>query len=208
TTFGSVAARGFVTILAPDDILSKENHCYVSGLYKQKTFNQTVPVISTSSKTADSAVKSNYLVALSGILRWLPYSIIENSLSTLVLLLLQSLDLQDQAHQDVKSATLATLETIITQNASALFEHSSSLISRLLACTAAPDNTPQVRKAALRCLTHLPTQFKREAVVPYRRQVVKRLMACLDDGKRAVRTEAVRCRTAWLSLDQEDSDEE
>jgi DNA repair/transcription protein MET18/MMS19 len=206
--FGSVVARGFVTILAPDDILCKENHCIVSGLYKQKTFNQTVPTISSSSKSADPTIKPNYLVALSGILRWLPHTIIEGSLPTLILLLLQSLDLDGKPYQDVKSATLVSLETIMTNNATALFEHASSVITRLLACTSAPDNTPQVRRAALRCLTLLPKQFKTEAVVPYKRQVVKRLMVCLDDGKRAVRTEAVRCRTAWLGLDQEESDEE
>lgn len=205
---GSMTARGFVTILAADDILTKENHCIVSGLYKQRTFNQTVPAIANASKCADPASKSNHLVALSGLLRWLPYNIIESSLSTLVPLLLQSLDLHNQAQQDVKTATLATLESITMNNASAVSEHAASLITRLLSCTAVPQNIPVVRQGALRCLTLLPTQFKREIVVPFRRQVVQRLMGCLDDKKRAVRSVAVRCRTAWLALDQEDEDEE
>lgn len=205
---GSAAARGFVTILAPDDLLTKENHCIVSGLYKQRTFNQTVPAIATSCKAAEATPKSNLLVALSGILRWLPYTIIESSLSTLVPLLLQSLDLQEQAQQEVKSATLVTVESITMNNVSVVSEHAASLITRLLSCTTAPQNTPIVRQGALRCLTLLPTQFRREIVVPFRRQVVKRLMGCLDDRKRAVRSAAVRCRTAWLSLDQDDEDEE
>lgn len=208
STYGGVVARGFVTLLAPDDILIKENHCILSALYKQRTFSQTVPAISMYIKEVDSSVKPHYLVELSGILRWLPYTIIESSLSSLVPLLLQSLDLQEQAHQDVKASTLLTLDSIIAQSPASLSEHASSVISRLLACTGAPTNTPAVRQGALRCLTLLPTQFKMEIVVPYRRQVVKRLMICLDDRKRVVRSEAVKCRTAWLSLEQESDDED
>lgn len=207
-TYGGVVARGFVTLLAPDDVLTKENHCLVSGLYKQRTFSQTVPAISDATKSADAAIKPNYLIALSGILRWVSYAVVEPSLSSLVPLLLQSLDLQEQAQQDVKAATLSTLDSIIAQSPASLSEHASSVIARLLACTAAPLNTATVRRGALKCLSLLPTQFKMETVVPFRRQVVKRLMACLDDKKRIVRAEAVKCRTAWLSLEQEDSDEE
>lgn len=207
-TYGNVVARGFVTLLAPDDILTKENHCLISGLYKQRTFSQTVPAISAAFKSADAAVKPNYLVALSGVLRWLPYSITESSLSSLVPLLLQSLDLQDQAHQEVKAATLSTVEAIIASSPSHLSEHASSVITRLLACTAAPVNTAAVRQASLKCLTLVPLSFKLEIVVPFRRQVVNKLMICLDDRKRIVRSEAVKCRAAWLSLEQEDEDEE
>ena len=207
-TYGGVVARGFVTLLGPDDILTKENHCTISALYKQRTFSQTVPVISTATKEADPVVKSNYLIALSGVLRWLPYTVIESSLGSLVPLLLQSLDLQEQSSQDVKAATLAILIDMIAQSPSSLSEHASSIIARLLACTATPANTVEVRKGALKCLSLLPTQFKMEIVVPFRRQVVKRLLLSLDDRKRVVRAEAVKCRTAWLGLEEEDADED
>ena len=197
-----------MTLLGPDDILTKENHCTISALYKQRTFSQTVPVISTATKEADPVVKSNYLIALSGVLRWLPYTVIESSLGSLVPLLLQSLDLQEQSSQDVKAATLAILIDMIAQSPSSLSEHASSIIARLLACTATPANTVEVRKGALKCLSLLPTQFKMEIVVPFRRQVVKRLLLSLDDRKRVVRAEAVKCRTAWLGLEEEDEDED
>lgn len=208
SAYGNIVARGFVTLLAPDDILTKENHCTVSGLYKQRTFSQTVPAIASAIKSTDAASKPNYLVALSGILRWLSYSIIESSLSSLVLLLLRSLDLQDQSHQEVKAATLSTIELIVASSPSSISEHASSVITRLLACTAAPTNTAVVRQSALKCLALVPLSFKLEIVVPYRRQVVNKLMASLDDRRRAVRAEAVKCRTAWLSLEQEDEDED
>lgn len=208
SVYGDITGRGFVTLLAVDDIIVKENHCNISGLYKQRTFSQTVPAISAATKEANPLAKPNYLVALSGILRWLPYSIIESSLTSIVLLLLQSLDLKEQAHQDVKAATLSTLEIVITESPDSLAEHAPSFISRLLACTTAPRNNTAVRRGALRCLMLLPTQFKLQTVVPYRRQVVKQLMACLDDKRRVVRAEAVRCRTAWLAIEQEDEDDD
>lgn len=204
---GKSIARSFSGLLEPDDILTKENHCFVSGLHKQRIFNQTVPALVQSVRVAETSTKPNYLVALSGILRWLPYSIIEPSLYTLVPPLLQSLDLSEAADQDVKASALTILESVLMHDPSMTSEHVASLITRLLNSTAAPTNSPKVRSTSLQCLTLVPRQLKREAVVPFRKQVVKRLMACLDDAKRSVRSEAVRCRSAWLALDEEDEEE-
>jgi DNA repair/transcription protein MET18/MMS19 len=49
-------------------------------------------------------------------------------------------------------------------------------------------------------------KFKQETVLPYRRQVVKKLVIALDDGKREVRSAAVKCRAKWLGVDDEDDD--
>ncbi|KAK3064500.1 hypothetical protein LTR53_018474, partial [Teratosphaeriaceae sp. CCFEE 6253] len=106
------------------------------------------------------------------------------------------------------TSALVILESVLLHSPAVLAEHTSSLVTRLLNCTASPGNPAGVRAQALQCLALVPRQLKREAVVPYRRQVVKRLQACLDDGKRVVRAEAVRCRTAWLGLDEGGDDEE
>jgi DNA repair/transcription protein MET18/MMS19 len=201
---GKSVARRFGTLLAPDEILIKENHCQVSGLYKQKTFSQLVPSLTAASKSADATTRPNYLIALSGILRWLPYSMLESSLTDLVLPLLQTLDLSDQ---DPKASTLTIFESVLMHNPEAVSEHTASLITRLLNCTTAPVNTAKVRAKGLQCLALVPKQLKTELVVPYRRQVVKKLMVSLDDKKRDVRAEAVRCRSAWLGLDEGQDDE-
>lgn len=69
-------------------------------------------------------------------------------------------------------------------------------------------NSADVRARALQCLALVPKQLKREAVVPFRRQIVKKLSAVLDDGKRRVRSEAVKCRTAWLGLEEAEEEDE
>lgn len=201
-------ARLFATLLAPDDILTKENHCPVSGLYKQKVFNQAIPHLVEAVRTADAAKKPNYLIAISGILPWLPYSIIKPALPSLILPLLQILDLSDVDDQEVKASALTVFESVLMHDPSLVSEHTASLVTRLLNSSAGPINSPSVRSKALQCLALVPQQSKRESAIPYRRQVVKRLLACLDDPKRTVRAEAVRCRTAWLGLDDGQGDEE
>ncbi|KAK5130895.1 hypothetical protein LTR08_001558 [Meristemomyces frigidus] len=208
STQGRGIAQRFATLLTPDDILSKENHCLVSGLYKQKIFNQAVPFMTAAVRTADATSKPNYFIALSGILRWLPYSVIEASLPSLVAPLLQTLDLTESTDQSVKASALVIFESVLMHDSTIVAEHTASLVTRLLNCTAGPTNHASVRAKALQCLALAPRQLKREAVVPYRRQVVKRLQACLDDAKRSVRTEAVKCRTAWLGLDEGNEDDE
>ena len=206
-TVSAPSARLFATLLAPDDILSKANHCAISGLYKQKAFAQLVSPITeaTRSQTTTPKTKQNYLLALSGILSHLPYPILQPALPTLVAPLLQTLDLHDTP---VKASSLLIFESLLMHSPALVAEHASSLITRLLNCTAALANAADVRARALQCLALVPKQLKREAVVPFRRQIVKRLSGVLDDGRRRVRAEAVKCRTAWLGLEEAEEEEE
>ncbi|EMF17640.1 ARM repeat-containing protein [Sphaerulina musiva SO2202] len=201
-------ARRFAGLLAPDDILSKDNHCAITGLYKQRAFNQLVRPIVERVQVADSSAKINYLTAMSGVLQWLPYSVIEPSLLSLLPPLLQCMDLRDAQDQTVKFSTLVMFESLLMHDPTIAAEHSRSLIMRLLDATQAPDNEALVRSKALRCLALIPKQLKQEAVMPHRRPVVKKLLMCLDDSKRSVRLEAVKCRSAWLALEEGTEDDE
>ncbi|KAH6638380.1 MMS19 nucleotide excision repair protein-like protein [Boeremia exigua] len=205
---GSTVAHGFTSLLQPDDMLTKQSHCQISGLHKQKSFALLVPSIVQSFREASAETKPNYLIALSGILRWMPFDIVVEEVHQLVTLLLQSLDLK--GIDNVKEATIGTLTSTLVEKAELLEEHSGSLISRLLAnATVGKESAPQakVRVAALRCLTLVPEKFKAETVLPYRRQVVKKLTAALDDRKREVRSAAVKCRAKWLEIDEAGDDE-
>ncbi|OCL11928.1 MMS19 nucleotide excision repair protein-like protein [Glonium stellatum] len=196
----STVAHGFTTLLQPDDLLTKANHCTISGLHKQKTFNLLVPSIAASFRDAAKDMKPNYLIALSGVLRWLPFDIVSEELSQLVPLLLQSLDLQGE--DGVKEAAVGTLASVLAQSPKAVEEHAGSLITRLLntatvaaagGAAAAPAPAPaRVRAVALKCLA----------------MVVKKLTGALDDKKRGVRAEAVRCRARWLEVDEVGEDED
>lgn len=206
--YGTAIAHGFSTLLQPDDLLTKQNHCQISGLHKQKSFSLLVPNITQAFREASAETKPNYLIALSGILRWLPFDIVIEEVPSLILLLLQSLDLKGEDF--VKEAAIGTLASTLQEKPEVVQEHAGSLISRLLANSVVNKESPtpaRVRAAACRCLMLVPDKLRLEVVLPYRRQVCKKLTAALDDGKREVRSAAVRCRARWLEVDEAGDDD-
>ncbi len=222
---GLHCARGFGLLLAPDEALSKENGAQIRLLAKQRVFNFCVPKIAKGFRAADTSLKSNYLIALSGILKYVPTDILMTEIETLLPLLLQSLDLNDQ---EVKAATIESIIVISQESPSAVEGHISSLINRLLktaesrnttttTTTTTADkqqqtqrqqgeNIAKVRLNALRCLWIFPGRVKDSALLPFRNRVVRSLWEVLDDRKRDVRKTAVECRAAWLNLDEPDED--
>ena len=204
TQSGLASARGFGLLLAPDEVLSKENGAKIRLLAKQKVFNICVPNIGKQFRTANSATKSNYLIALSGILKHMPTDVVMPEIDTVLPLLLQSLDLDDW---DVKAATLQTLTVVSQENPTAVEGHVGSLVSRLLKCLTYPKvKSAKVRHNALGCLRMFPGRIKDSTLLPYKNTVTRGLLNVLDDPKRKVRKEAVECRAAWFNMDEPQSD--
>lgn len=207
--YGGMVAQAFSSILQPDDLLTKQNHCQIVGLHKHKTFALLIPNITQAFKESTPETRANYLIALSGALQWMPFEIVVEEVDQLVTLLLQSLDLKGV--DAVKEAAISTLTSTLQEKPLILEEHTGSLISRLLAnATVGKDQTVtssvSVRVAALRCLHLVAEKFKEENILRYRREVVKRLVVALDDRRREVRTAAVKCRAKWLDAEEADED--
>lgn len=201
---GLVSARGFSLLLAPDEVLCKENGASIRLLANQKVFNICVPTIAREFRTAETSIKPNYLIALSGILKHMPTKVVMPEIDTLLPLLLQSLDLEDS---DVKAATIQTLAVISQESPEAVEGHMGSLVTRLLRSASNPKaSTASVRHNALRCLRIFPGRVKDSTLLPYRNAVTRGLLVVLDDPKRQVRKEAVECRAAWFNMDEPQSD--
>lgn len=201
---GPPSARGFGLLLAPDEVLCKENGANVRLLAKQKVFNTCIPAIAKDFRNADVGSKPNYLIALSGILKYMPTDIVMLEAETLLPLLLQSLDLEDS---DVKAATIRSLTVVSQESPKAVEGHIGSLLSRLLKSAVNPKlNTAIVRHNALRCLRIFPGKVKDSTLLPYKNTVTRGLLGVLDDPKRHVRKEAVECRAAWFNMDEPQSD--
>ncbi len=201
---GVACARGFGLLLAPDEVLSKDNGAKIRLLAKQKVFSVCVPNIAKEFRTAKPAIKSNYLIALSGILKHMPTEVVMPHIDTILPLLLQSLDLEAS---DVKAATIKTLTMVSQENPQTVEGHVGSLVSRLLKCvTFLEVNSVHVRHRALRCLRTFPGRAKGSTLLPYKNKVTRGLLNVLDDPKRQVRKEAVECRAAWFNMDEPQSD--
>ncbi|KZF23815.1 DNA repair and TFIIH regulator [Xylona heveae TC161] len=204
--YGQIIARGFDMLLSQDHALSEANHAIIRKLHKQKVFNVCTPRIATGFQAAPVSARANYLVALAGLLKDVPSEIIMPELETLLPLLLRSLDLDDPS---VSAATLDTITVVAVQNAKGLEGHIASLVGRLLSCgEVKPSNPSTVRKSALRCLGLFPTRIRHEVLLPYKTQVMHRLLAMLDDPRRDVRKTAVDCRKEWAGMDEPDEDDE
>lgn len=132
-TCGLSSARGFNLLLAPDEILSKENGATIRLLARQKVFNICAPRIVKDFRQAETSQKPNYLIALSGILKYTPTEVLMPEIEILLPLLLQSLDLQDSA---VQAATMENLMIVSQENPEAVEGHVSNLVSRLLKAAA------------------------------------------------------------------------
>lgn len=201
---GPSSARGFGLLLAPDEIVSRENDCNVRLLAKQNVFNICIPAIARDFRNADITTKPNYLIALSGILKDMPTDVVMPEIETLLPLLLQSLDLEDS---EVKSATIQSLTVISEESPMTVEGHIGSMVTRLLkSATCSKVNTPSVRHIALRCLRTFPGRVKESTLLPYKNTVTRSLLNTLDDPKRHVRAEAVECRAAWFNMDEPQSD--
>jgi DNA repair/transcription protein MET18/MMS19 len=143
-SLGIATARSFATLLAPDDVISKANHAVIRLLHRQRLFTYCVPVLVSSFRSPDTpaAAKPNYLIALSGLLAYVPIEVVLSHLDDLVPLLLQSLDLPSAA---VKTATIETLTITIRESPAVLETHIFSLINRLISCaTGRTSETPPV----------------------------------------------------------------
>ncbi|KAI4289605.1 MAG: hypothetical protein L6R35_001139 [Caloplaca aegaea] len=201
---GSASARGFGTLLASDELVSKEHGAVIRLLFKQRVFGICSTRIAADFRVANATAKPNYLVALSGILKHVPTEIMMTEINALVPLLLQSLDLPDQ---EVKAATIESLVGISQQSPGAIEGHMSMLVGRLLQAAADPeDNIFRVRYNALQCLQIFPGRIKESMLLPFRSMVVRGILPALDDPKRRARKAAVECRAVWLNIGEPDTE--
>ena len=140
----------------------------------------------------------------------MPFYIVVEAVRQLFALLLQFIDIKGV--DVVKEAAIGSLTSTLIEKPQVLEEHTGALISRLLAnATVSKANgvanpPPNVRVAALKCLHLVAEKFKEDNILRYRREVVRRLIAALDDGKREVRSAAVKCRAKWLEADEPDDE--
>ncbi len=207
--YGSKLAREFKYILAPSELLSKENFAVMRGPYKQRPYAICVPQIVDLFKACkDSEIKSNYLVALSGIWKHTPTEIVLPEIESLLPILLQSIETFGSS---VKVASIEVLRTAIVESPTSVEGHLRSIINRLYNrihnTLDDPSDAPStVRVMALKCLGAIPGHLNSTIALRYKTEVLRELEYALNDVKRNVRDEAVRCRFAWFNLAEKADD--
>ncbi|KAI8372565.1 Dos2-interacting transcription regulator of RNA-Pol-II-domain-containing protein [Choanephora cucurbitarum] len=192
-------AQGFHILIGDDEVaLNKTTFAISTILYKQRFFSFCLPKLLERFQSAqDDTVKSNYLIALSHLLRNVPKQILLSELPPLVPLLIESLSLEDN---ELKVSTLETFSLAVEEASDIIAPQIRTILPSLLSLFSESNNSIRVRVAALSCLTKFPSFIAKDALVPHVHFVLRQLKRPLDDKKRIVRKEAVDCRSKWFTV--------
>lgn len=199
-TMGSVsegqAAADAVYIVMSDckEVLSAKTRANLRLMYKQRFFQDNVPALVKAYHGAAAEAKQHYLRAISHTLRCVPKQVLVTELPSLLPLLVESLSAPDTS---IKVSSLDTLYTLVFDAPELISQHVDMLVEQSLALAA--HEAMKVRISALQLLGAL-TSLPPAPLKPHANKVVQRLARCLDDPKRLVRKEAVKCRNEWFLL--------
>ncbi|CAK9233389.1 unnamed protein product [Sphagnum jensenii] len=200
------AAQGFSIIVEDSPVcLNKAHHAVIRPLFKQRFFHSMLtPLMEAMQKASAADVELSRLWLYRGLahlVSGIPHSVVLTDGEKAFPLLLggiSTLCTTDPSDSESLLALLLAVSGFLVDDCTGrpiAAEHVSSLVKRLLVLVQY-EHSPVVRKTALQCLGAV-VGLPYAGVFPLRREVLKALLSALDDQKRVVRKEAVRCRQAW-----------
>lgn len=193
---GRVAGDGFYIIMADyEEVMNIKMHVNYRMMYRQRLFMETSPKLIEGFHSAEPEFKHHYLCALSHLLQWIPKQVLLSEVPNLMPLLVQSLSCDEQS---LKLSTLQTMYSLAFDAPEIIARQVTSLVPMLLGLTQF-QLSMKVRMEALKCLGALTT-LPHHVVYPYKTKVCRALADSVDDKKRLVRKEAVKCRNEWFLL--------
>lgn len=171
----------------------------IKQLYKQKFFGDIFNNLVTEYKQkSDILIKSNYLTALSLILKHTPETLIEPFMKELLPLLLQALDMPNA---EVKISSLETLRNTSEKNTPLTTEYFHTIVPMLLDLLKKDtSNSVRVRLLSLELLQMLAIIVPLNYCLPVKNEVLSTLIPTLDDKKRLVRKQCVDTRQTYFEL--------
>lgn len=198
------AADAFHILISDSEAcLNKRLHATIRPLYKQRLFSIVLPVILSLISKADSSIQRAMLYrAFANVVCGAPLSAILSEAKKLIPILVDSLSVlsEDVLHKDIVYSILLVLSGILTdkKRSEVVVENAHIIIRRLIALVSYP-HMMVIRETAIQCLTAM-SELPHARMYPMRTQVLLSISKTLDDPKRAVRQEAVKCRQAWASI--------
>ncbi|KAL1349378.1 hypothetical protein AAHE18_07G152700 [Arachis hypogaea] len=195
------AADAFHVLMSDSDVcLNKKFHAIIRPLYKQRFFSSMMPVFQQLiTKSHPSFSRSFLYRAMAHIISDTPLIVILNDANKLIPVLLDCMSIltEDVQDKDILYGLLLLLSGILTNKngTEAVTENAHIIISCLTRLVDYPNKT-LVRETAIQCLLAM-SELPHARIYPMRTQVLQSIAKALDDKKRSVRCEAIRCRRAW-----------
>ncbi|XP_011072433.1 MMS19 nucleotide excision repair protein homolog isoform X2 [Sesamum indicum] len=185
------------------ECLNRMYHATVRPLYKQRFFSTIMPILlSLVVKSESSFVRSMLYRAFAHVVSDTPLTAILGEAKKLFPILLECLSTLSKDVSDkgiIYSVLLVISGILLDKNGQeAAVENASSIVNQLIELTAYP-HMMAVRETAIQCLVAV-SELPHARVYPLRTKVLRTISKALDDPKRIVRQEAVRCRQAWASI--------
>ncbi|CDO97974.1 unnamed protein product [Coffea canephora] len=198
------AADAFHILLSDsEDCLNRNYHSVIRPLYKQRFYNSVMPLLLSSTRQSNSIITRSMLFrSFAHVISETPLSAMISEANKLIPLLLDSLSTltEDVMHKDVIYNVILVLSAILMDKNGqvAVLENAQAIINQLIGLAAYP-HMMVIRETAIQCLGAM-SELPYARIYPSRTKVLQAISKALDDPKRAVRQEAVRCRQAWASI--------
>lgn len=205
SSLATAAAEGLGIILKESDVcLNKTHHAVVRPLFKQRFFSSMLlPLLEAVRSSSETQTKLWLYRGIGHLISGTPHVALLADGAKVFPVILGTLSFlcSDRSDSDILLSTLLALSSFLVdenQGRPVVGEHVSSIVKRLLILIQY-QHSVIVRETALQCLGAV-VGLPYNRVYPLRREVLKALSAALDDKKRVVRKEAVRCRQAWTMI--------
>ncbi|CAL5199952.1 unnamed protein product [Lathyrus oleraceus] len=198
------AADAFHVLMSDAEVcLNRKFHATIRPLYKQRFFSSMMPIFQHLISRSDSSLSRSLLLrAFAHVISDTPLIVILNEAKKLIPILLDCLSMltEDIQDKDILYGLLLVLSGMLTEKngQEAVIENAHIIISGLIKLVDYPHKT-LVRETAIQCLVAL-SELPHVRIYPLRSQVLRAIPKCLDDTKRSVRNEAVKCRQAWAAI--------
>ncbi|XP_021749612.1 MMS19 nucleotide excision repair protein homolog isoform X2 [Chenopodium quinoa] len=198
------AADAFHVLMSDsEDCLNKTFHAAIRPLYKQRFFSTVMPILlSAAKKTHSHTVRSMLYRAIGHVITNTPLAAILSETKKLLPLLLDVISVlsEDILNKDMIYNLLLVLSGLLMDKfgQDTAVENVHVIINCLTGLVSYPHKMV-VRETAIQCLVAV-SGMPHTRIYPMRLQVLRALSKVLDDPKRSVRQEAVRCRQAWSSF--------
>jgi len=201
---GRKIAQSFRLLLAPSDIITKENACVVRPLRKGRLYQLAVVPLSRMWRTSENpTVKQNALTALSGILAFLEPTMLADNAGELIPVLLEGTNIQGDHF--AKNACIKGILDLIPLASKTIAEHLVAVIERMTDRTrntrqSPSDTNVRGRAMALEVLLKLTEIVDKSVLLKRKAGLMRELNYALEDSSSEVRSKAERCKMAWFNM--------
>ncbi|CAH8362109.1 unnamed protein product [Eruca vesicaria subsp. sativa] len=198
------AADAFLILMSDSEVcLNRKFHAVIRPLYKQRFFSITVPILESLIVNSQTPLSRTMLhVALAHVISNVPVTVILDNTKKLLPMILEGLSALsvDAVDKETLFSLLLVLSGTLTdiKGQQSVSDNAHKIIECLVKLTSYR-HLMVVRETAIQCLATL-LELPHGRIYPFRREVLQAVTKALDDPKRRVREEAIKCRQAWTSI--------